>query len=225
MIIYKNKYRDHWLSPYKICEKICFWREIDYDEPWVKTINKVLEPACNVWRKFLDVVHPKIDYVKIDKWDTWSMDSTLSPIILPMLKQLKQTKHGSPYVEDADVPARLRSKPLPIPPSNLNKNPDVHKISEDPKLHRRWDWVLDEMIWTFEQLCDEDNDSQFHTGEHDIEWVPSKVLDAKGKPLTYHMAKGPNDTSKFDKKGYTKHHERIDNGLKLFGKYFRALWD
>jgi hypothetical protein len=37
--------------------------------------------------------------------------------------------------------------------------------------------------------------------------------------------KGPNDTSKFDKKGYTKHHERISNGTRLFGKYYRALWD
>ena len=219
MIIYKSKYRDHWLSPYTICEKICFWREIDYDEPWVKAVNKGLEPACNVWRKFLDVVHPKIDYVKIDKWDTWSMDSTLSPIILPMLKQLKASKHGSPYVDDADVPAKLRSKPLPVPTSNLSKSPDVHKISEDPKLHRRWDWVLDEMIWTFEQLCDEDNDSQFHTGVIDREFTKP---DEKG---LCEWKKGPNDTSKFDKKGYTKHHERISNGLILFGKYFRALWD
>jgi hypothetical protein len=34
--------------------------------------------------------------VKIDKWDTWSMDHTLSHIILPMLIQLKATQHGHP---------------------------------------------------------------------------------------------------------------------------------
>lgn len=34
--------------------------------------------------------------VKIDKWDTWSMDHTLAHIILPMLKQLKATNHGYP---------------------------------------------------------------------------------------------------------------------------------
>ena len=28
-----------------------------------------------------------------------------------------------------------------------------------------------------------------------------------------------------DKKGYTKHHERISNGTRLFGKYYQALWD
>ena len=211
MIIYKNKYRDHWLSPYTICEKICFWREIDYDEPWVKTTNKVLEPACNVWRKFLDVVHPKIDYVKIDKWDTWSMDDTLSPIILPMLKQLKATKHGSPYVDDADAPAKLRSKPLPVPPSNLSESHDVHKISEDTKLHRRWDWVLDEMIWTFEQLTSDDHEAQFF--DHTEANNPKDDLDKQVRKI------------KIDRKGLEKHNKRINNGLILFGKYFRALWD
>jgi len=34
--------------------------------------------------------------VEIDKWDTWSMDHTLSHIILPMLIQLKATQHGHP---------------------------------------------------------------------------------------------------------------------------------
>ena len=34
--------------------------------------------------------------VKIDKWDTWSMDHTLAPIIHPMLVQLKATNHGYP---------------------------------------------------------------------------------------------------------------------------------
>ena len=34
--------------------------------------------------------------VKIDKWDTWSMDVTLAHIIHPMLVQLKETKHTYP---------------------------------------------------------------------------------------------------------------------------------
>ena len=32
--------------------------------------------------------------IKIHNYDTWSMDCTLAHIILPMLKQLKETKHG-----------------------------------------------------------------------------------------------------------------------------------
>ena len=34
--------------------------------------------------------------VKIHNYDTWSMDHTLAPIILPMLVQLKETTHGHP---------------------------------------------------------------------------------------------------------------------------------
>jgi hypothetical protein len=34
--------------------------------------------------------------VKIDKWDTWSMDHTLAHIVLPMLVQLKGNNHGHP---------------------------------------------------------------------------------------------------------------------------------
>jgi hypothetical protein len=218
MKVYISKYRDHWLSPYTICEKICWWREIDYDEPWVQRAVKVLDPVMGVYKKILDTVHPPINYVKIDNYDTWSMDSTLTPIILPMLKQLKETKHGAPFTEDADVPERLRST---TPAAQKAKK---ESWDTDGNHFKRWDWIMDEMIWAFEQLAD-DWEAQFHSGESDIVWVPSKELDAKGKPLTYEMKSGPKDTRKWDKKGYMKYSARIDNGTRLFGKYFRALWD
>lgn len=34
--------------------------------------------------------------ILIHPWDTWNMDHTLALIVLPMLKQLKETKHGYP---------------------------------------------------------------------------------------------------------------------------------
>ena len=219
MKVYISKYRDHWLSPYTICEKICWWREIDYDEPWVQRVNKVLGPVMDIYKKILDFIHPPINYVKIDNYDTWSMDSTLTPIILPMLKQLKETKHGAPYTEDSDVPERLRSTTKSAQKAKKND------WDSDGNHFKRWDWILDEMIWAFEQLADDEWEAQFHTGTSDIVWVPSKELDAKGKPLTYEMKSGPKDTRKWDKKGYMKHSARIDNGTRLFGKYFRALWD
>jgi hypothetical protein len=219
MKVYISKYRDHWLSPYTICEKICWWREIDYDEPWVQRAVKILDPVMGVWRDFLDFVHPRIEYVKIDRWDTWSMDSTLTPIILPMLRQLRKDKHGAPNTDDEDVPERLRSTTKSA--QKVKKN----SWDSDGNHFKRWDWIMDEMIWAFEQLNMDDWEAQFHTGVHDHLWIPSKELDAKGKPLTYEMKRGPKDTHKFDKKGWTKHNARIDNGLKLFGKYFRALWD
>jgi len=39
------------------------------------------------------------------------------------------------------------------------------------------------------------------------------------------MEYGPNHTYVCDYDGIQKVYERIDNGLRLFGKYFRHLWD
>ena len=87
--------------------------------------------------------------IRIDKYDTWSMDHTLAPIILPMLVQLKATKHGAPNVDMKDVPKELRATKAQI--SKYSKNGDT-----DPKFFERWDYVLDEMIWAFEQKCRDD---------------------------------------------------------------------
>ena len=70
----------------------------------------------------------------------------------------------------------------------------------------------------FEQLVDENADLQFHSGESDIQWV-------KKENEFFEMARGPNDTHKFDSEGYDAWNKRIENGLRLFGKYYRGLWD
>jgi len=216
MKIYKNNYRDHWLSPYTILEKVFFWREIDYDETLIDRLKNVLMPFCTALHKFLDIVHPKIDYVKIDKWDTWNMDSTLSPIILQMLKQLNASKHGAPYVDNEDVPEELRSTSTPAKENEW----DI-----DDNHFKRWNWVLAQMIWSFEQLNSDDSDiGQFSTGVCDVKHVAS-AWDADGKPTLYTTVNGPNHTLKFDSEGYTAHSNKIAVGLKLFGKYYRALWD
>jgi hypothetical protein len=234
MKIYISKYRNHWISPYTILEKVCFWekdRDNIYnlnDDPknkyqkWVDRLN----PVCVGLQKFLDFVHPRIEYIKIDNYDTWSMDSTLAPIILKMLKQLKATKHGSGIVDLEDVPEYLRC----ITHEDYDAQEcfdwyHKHEIEEGKyDIHARWDWVLDEMIWAFEQICDDDNDAQFHTGVYDYKSVPC-AWDENGKPTLYSLEKGPNDTSHFDIEGYRKHHDRINNGTRLFGKYYRNLWD
>jgi hypothetical protein len=85
MKVYLSKYRSHWLSPYTILEHVCFWRVFeDYNDPWVEKWASRLEPLCLAWQWFLDRVHPKIDYVKIDYWDnsnSWQLN--YSPINCP----------------------------------------------------------------------------------------------------------------------------------------------
>jgi hypothetical protein len=163
MKIYFSNYRNHWISPYTILEKIFFWREIDYDEPIIEKWSNRLLPLSTAWMKFLDFVHPHIRYVKIDRWDSWNMDGTLSPIILPLLKQLQATKHGAPNVDDSDVPDELKSTSAPA---------KENEWDTDANHFKRWDWVMDELIWTFEQLQpDNDWEEQYTSGVCDWKFV------------------------------------------------------
>ena len=153
---------------------------------------------------FFEWLHAKRDtkreYVKIHSYDTWNMDSTLSHIILPMLIQLRDTKHGSPNVDDDDVPENYDVKGLR---SYESLTPKENEYDTDANWHRRWEYVLDEMIWAFEQLADPESEQQF-----------------------YHYP-DPDDIRKFtaDYDGLHKFEERKQNGFRLFGKYYQCLWD
>ena len=148
---------------------------------------------------------PKVS-VHIDDFDTWSMDHTLAHIILPMLVQLKASKHGAPDVDNKDVPKELRSELVDdnICPTHFDK----------------WDWVMGEMIFAFESKR-EDWEEQFQSGEHDIHWIEL----TEGYEGMSEMVKGPNDTFEIDWKGRTAYQKRISNGFRLFGKYYENLWD
>lgn len=109
----------------------------------------------------IDIPHPdEVDSVGtqivIHSWDTWNMDHTLSYIIVPMLIQLRDTKHGAPNVDSQDVPEELR--PSEAWTRRYNRDGET-----DPYFFERWNWVLDEMIWaftykrdSFDTLTDED---------------------------------------------------------------------
>jgi len=146
--------------------------------------------------------------IQIDPWDTWGMDHTLALIIHPMLIQLKNTKHGYPFTDPEDAPS-------------IGEGSRENDYDFDSNAEKRWDWILDEMIWAFSQIVDEDADQQFHSGEIDFE---SKEVEINGQKL-FELVHGPKHTHTFDKEGYDKWSERKSNGLKLFGKYFQALWD
>lgn len=116
---------------------------------------------------FLDRRVQKVK-VRIDRWDTWSMDHTLTPIILPMLKQLKETKHGAPFVDYDDVPEELRPEPEWY--EKYSKNGET-----DPDFFKRWDWVMDEMIHAFEQKNKDDWQSYYYNyNDWDIEGMKAE---------------------------------------------------
>ena len=202
MKVYLSKYRYHWISPYTVLEKVFFWRKIDYDEPIIDKWSDRLTPICQGIQKVFDFIHPKINYVKIDRWDTWSMDYTLSFIVVPMLKQLKETKHGAPFTDDEDSPEELKSTSAP---------PKENDYDTDENHFKRWDWILNEMIWAFEQNLDDKSEEKFF--DH-AEW------DEKEKDFGKNLHK-----IKIDQVGLKAHQDRKANGFRLFGKYYSGLWD
>jgi len=223
MKVYISKYRHHWLSPYTILEKVCFWekdKDVLYNfnddpnnkyEKWVTLLDYVSKAI----QKVLDFVHPKIDYVKIDYWDTWSMDHTLGMIALPMLKQLKETKQGAPYVDDEDVPEELKSTSAP---------PKENEWDTDANHFKRWDWAMDEMIFAFEHHNNRDWENDYRSGEADYKSEPCE-WDRNGKPTMYQLKEGPKHTFECDYDGIEVVENRIRNGFRLFGKYYQHLWD
>jgi hypothetical protein len=144
---------------------------------------------------------PRRVKIVIDPYDTWSMDHTLALIIVPMLKQLKATTHGAPFVDDEYVPEHLRSTAAP---------PTENEWDVDDNHFKRWDYVLDEMIWAMEQIANDDSESKFY----DYSEVNEEA------DLMEQIAQ-----MKCDREGLQKHYDRIANGTKLFGIFFQNLWD
>jgi hypothetical protein len=206
---YKN-----WIGPYQIADAIFFWQDKYNDDcVWADRAHKfgtwlsenkdgndsTLLKIC----QWIESKRRRQVYVRIDKYDTWSMDHTLAYIILPMLKQLKATKHGAPNVDDSDVPVPLQST-APGARDRCEEEWDL-----DEHYFTRWDYVLDEMIWAFEQQ-DNDGDSQFI--DHGTE-VPGETFEDSMNRI------------KIDYDGLRAYNARKANGFRLFGKYYEALWD
>lgn len=248
MYVNIGPYKD-WFGPYQLAEKILFWMDKHEDGrvhkfgEWLAG-DSASEDDNRMFRRnekksllykfllWLDSKKSRTVKIRIDKYDTWNMDSTLALIVLPMLKQLKETKHGSAYVDLDDVPEHLRRTTTEEYDNQLTfEFYREHEVKEgESDVHARWNWVLDEMIWAFEQYQpDNDWESQYYTGEADWRW--KKIEEKSLNPVTgkeeglSQMIEGSNHTMKVDLEGLRKHRERINNGFRLFGKYYQGLWD
>ena len=215
-----------WIGPYQIADALCFWAKPVKDEcgfdskpQWVHDFGTWLSGGEHgeSWLlklcQWIESKRTRQVYVRIDKYDTWSMDHTLGYLILPMLKQLKATKHGSPIVDLQDVPEHLRGTNTPDYDAQLTFD-FYAEIEQEADLdyellHKRWDWVLDEMIWAFEQQAD-DSEAQFY--DHGTKVAGESLEDSISR-------------IKVDYEGLQKWQARKANGYRLFGKYYEALWD
>jgi hypothetical protein len=223
MKVYIGPYVPHWSTHEFEKSYLAMMHKVEYgwqveEEEYTK-LDKAVIWLIDKWQDVLNLTINKFFAwknrkikVRIDDYDVWSVDHTLAHIIHPILIKLRENKHGSPLVDDEDVPDHLKSTAAP---------PKENEYDTDDNHHDRWGWVLDEMIWAFSQILDDNADDQFHTGKSDIKWEQTEI---NGKKM-YEMVRGTEDTHVFDREGYDKWNARISNGLILFGKYYRALWD
>ena len=138
----------------------------------------------------------KID-VKLDKYDSWCVPWTISHIMAPLLKQLKDTRISFGAINKEDVPDKLHST-----------------YDENGFSVEAYDWVLDELIWMFEVTSTEfEDEPNFITGR---EWDAESDLNEHFNKLTIDEDK---------KLEYDAYHQRVDNAWRLFGAYARTLWD
>lgn len=242
MKVYIGPYKS-WFGPYQLAEKLCWWVPKVPDEygimdkpRWVHRFGEWLahgsiEPdpkpgdntsrPCHTTRPetwlyrlltWIDSKRSPTVYVRIDPWDTWTADTTLSHIILPLLKQIKLKKQGAPHVDDEDVPDYLR-----------NTEDASEDGSVDDNYYKRWEYIIDQMIFAFENVNDDSWEEQFVSGTADYQ---SKVFRWKedGTPKLYQIVEGPNHTYKIDTEGRKAYQDKISTGLKLFGKYYQCLW-
>lgn len=204
----------NWIGPYQLAEYIFFWVQEEYDEeanlnPAYEKVRRLGDWLADTWvADFLQWIHSKRKRhveVKIENFDVWSMDHTLSIIIVPMLEKLKEVKHGSGIVDMEDVPEELRCVVIP----------EDLAMDSDTTLHERFDWVLNEMIWAMKQIRDDEPDAPPYPKyiERPIkEWIGEMSEENQSEYDAFRPLREAYD-------------DRIQNGCRLFGKYFRCLWD
>ena len=187
MKVYLGPYKN-WVGPHQLAEKIPFISEETADKVGDWLSGTWVNDVCEWWHKKFGQRKIK---VHIDNYDVWSMDRTLALIILPMLNKLKEDKMSSPYTDPSDVPEELRP----------NNGPDGENGYLDNTHHERWTWIIDEMIFAFEHIANDEWENEFMKDD---------------ETTTFGIT--------IDRDGIKKVQERIDNGVLLFGKYFQSLW-
>jgi hypothetical protein len=131
---------------------------------------------------YTDSDEPRLESIEIHKYDSWNAFETIAKVAYPILVQLKATKQGYALVSAEDAPG------IDLKPSEV----------EGGYSEARWDYVLDEIIWTMKELAqNEPSAPSYDTMNFNSNWL----LDLK------------------------VYNTRIQKGCELFGKYFRNLWD
>lgn len=128
-----------------------------------------------------------MDKVRIDDWDTWNCDITVSIILYPLIKRYreKMCERGSfPVIDmNEDVPNYLKYH--------------GEEVTDERQIGQ-WLWILDEAIWAL------DKHNRF-----------DEMVEALFEGI---------DTPDETEDKIDKEIDRMNNGMRLFGKYLKHMW-
>ena len=143
---------------------------------------------------------PRIENVQVHPWDTYSADATLALIIYPTLVAYKKE-----ILEKGVVPPEFLQ---PVDVSNMTEEEaqEIHEKMYSEGL-AKWEEVLNKMIWSFEQAKDG------YVGEEEF-FAINEDADDEDVENRYDI----------DNDGLNDYYEKIDDGLALFGRFYRSLW-
>lgn len=142
--------------------------------------------------------------------DTWSLDASLSPIILSALIKFKETINEPSRKDWVGVPNQIMYELFP----------DVGYNYSDEQLEKGseyWNSILDKMIYAF-NLKNEPNLKDYaFTFNHftkNTEDGLTKVNISPTNQVEYDRYRADEET----------HWKKVEEGHLLFGKFFRSLW-
>lgn len=173
------------------------WEDNPRTEKLFEDLHDLIRPINRCW----DNLFPRKISVKIIDDDVWNADHTLALVILPVLQKIKETNNGFCQVDKDDLP-------------------DGFDLEDG---EAAWNELLDQMIWSFEEILEPTDDQFFHNMDNQrYEFEPIEGSNcSRMKSVVINESK---PAPHFDKEGYRAHQERIQHGLTLFGKYYRGLW-
>ena len=132
--------------------------------------------------------------------DTFSLDDTLSPIILAALKKFREQSHKDMF----GYPSRLNTD------FSLPENSDLGPII--------WEGLIDHMIYAF----DMDNEPKAEDYGYTVDLIRGEKLDNGCTPVSFKVS------SEEAKEAYyaaeKEYEDLCRKGRELFAKYYHNLW-
>lgn len=146
--VLSNILENHLVKKYGF-ENYVFMTEDDFDRKdlFFKKIDDIIQ---YVYDNTVNIIERKRKIkVKIEDHDVISADTDLAHIILPLLEKYKEKCQSAPFVENCDVPENLQYTEEELKRFNTDGTPDLNYFE-------RWYYVVDYMIWTFDNIIKED---------------------------------------------------------------------